>query len=85
MNPTITIFINTDCGPCNQLKKWLKEKGIKYIEKDIVNDVSAAKEFRAKAGQYTPTTFIEIGEEKFEVIGNNPEKIERIITVNTPE
>lgn len=85
MNPTITIFINPNCGPCNQLKEWFKKQSIKYIEKDIVNDVSAAKEFRAKAGQYTPTTFIEIGKEKFEVIGYNTEKIERIITVNTPE
>lgn len=69
MNSTITVFIDPACGPCNALKDWLKKKGISFIEKDIINDEGAAREFREAGGMYTPTSFVEVGEEKIEIIG----------------
>jgi arsenate reductase-like glutaredoxin family protein len=81
MNPVIKVFINPTCGPCLELKKWLNEKEISFIQKDIVNDEDAANEFKKMGGKFTPTTLIENGVEKFEVIGFNPVKIERILSL----
>ena len=79
MKPTITVFINPNCEPCHRLKKWLKEKAIEFIEKDVINDLEVQKAFRTAGGQFTPTTYIEIGEEKHEIIGANFTKIEKIL------
>lgn len=81
MKPVITVFINPACDPCNRLKGLLKEKRIQFSEKDIVSDEASAKEFREAGGKFTPTTIIKIGEEKYEVIGANFAKIERILEV----
>lgn len=79
IKPTITVFINPLCEPCNRLKTWLKEQEIEYLEKDVVNDLESQKQFRSAGGQFTPTTHIEIGDQKHEVIGANVAKIEEIL------
>lgn len=78
---SIKVFINPTCGPCNELKKWLKEKQIHFIEKDIINDVSSAKEFKNIGGKFTPTTIIETDTETFEVVGASTQKISGILSV----
>jgi len=77
---TITVFMNPSCGPCHRLIKWLKDEKIEFIEKDIVNDPAASKEFAEIDGRYTPTTIIQNGEEQAEVIGANPPEIEKALS-----
>lgn len=72
---SVTVFINPSCGPCLSLKKWMRDNQIPFNEKDLMNDVTAAEEFRELGGQFTPTTIIETEDEKFEIIGANTEKI----------
>lgn len=76
---SINVYINPSCGPCLYLKKWLKEKKINFVERDVINDVSAAKEFKMLGGKFTPTTIIEKGNKKFEIIGAHTEEIENIL------
>lgn len=79
MSQTITVYTNPECGPCIQLKKLLKKNEIEYIEKDIINNRKYAQEFLGLGLKYTPTTIIISGEEKFEVIGSNIQKIQRLL------
>lgn len=46
--PPIVIYGASWCGPCHQVKKYLKSKGIPFVEKDIDEDPSAQSEMRAK-------------------------------------
>ncbi|MEI3597819.1 MULTISPECIES: glutaredoxin family protein [unclassified Oceanobacillus] len=82
MNSTtsVKVFINPTCGPCNELKKWLIKNKIHFIERDIINDVSSAKDFKSIGGKFTPTTIIETDTESFKVIGNSPYKILGILS-----
>ncbi|MGG3641427.1 glutaredoxin family protein [Bacillus gobiensis] len=82
MNEVVKVFINPTCGPCINLKEWLDEKDIPYIQRDVVNNQEAATEFKEIDGQFTPTTLITSGDEKYKVIGFNPQKIERILSLN---
>lgn len=77
----IKVFINPSCSPCNELKKWLNKKNISFVERDVVNEQEAINEFTRIDGQYTPTTLITDGEDKFEIIGYNPAKIDRILSL----
>lgn len=81
MNAVIKVFINPTCGPCIKLKEWLDKKDIPYIQRDVTSDREAFTEFKEIGGQFTPTTLITSGDEKFEVIGFNAQKIERILSL----
>lgn len=81
-NTTITVYINPDCGPCNKLKDWLKEKDITHTQKDVINDAEAFAEFKRIGGTNTPTTLITIGLEQFEIIGFYPKEIEAVLALS---
>ncbi len=48
-NPVI-IYSTTWCGYCKMLKKYLTDKGINWVEKDIENDGAAHSELMEKIG-----------------------------------
>ncbi|WP_035209634.1 glutaredoxin family protein [Mesobacillus boroniphilus] len=75
--------MNPNCPPCKELKKALIQEDISFTERDIVNDLSAAQEFRQLGGQYTPTTIVMVGDERHEVIGANINKIKSILETST--
>lgn len=75
MKPTITVYMSPTCGPCHRLIDSLNEAKIEFEEKDIINNEEFSKEFYAMGGQYTPTTIIQNGDEKTEIIGAQIEKI----------
>ncbi|RWU13426.1 glutaredoxin family protein [Anoxybacillus flavithermus] len=82
MSYSITVYTNPFCGHCYALKAWLKEMEINFIERDIVNDVSAAQEFRELGQKYTPFTVIETVGERHEILGANIKKIARILSLD---
>ena len=47
----ITIYTTTWCGFCKIAKKYMDEQGIKYEEKDVERDPTAASESVEKSGQ----------------------------------
>lgn len=58
----ITIYSTTWCGYCKMLKKYLDDKGFKYVEKDIEQSVEARDELLQKIdGQFqgVPVTDID--------------------------
>ncbi|MED4286313.1 glutaredoxin domain-containing protein [Priestia megaterium] len=85
MNYSMTVYFNPSCGPCNALKDWLKENNIRYVGKDIINDVAAAKEFREYKQSGVPFSVIEENGEKFTVLGANIKKISRILDLDKKE
>ncbi|MDB5184393.1 MAG: Glutaredoxin [Candidatus Saccharibacteria bacterium] len=49
--PSITIYSATWCGFCHATKQYLDKLGIKYTDKDVDDDRSAAEEAVSKSGQ----------------------------------
>ena len=47
----ITIYSTPTCGYCNQAKKYLAERGVKYTEHDVSQDRAAADEMVKLTGQ----------------------------------
>jgi glutaredoxin len=45
---TVIIYGAEWCGACHDAAKYLRQKGIAYIEKDVEKDPSAAREMQAK-------------------------------------
>lgn len=46
--PQVIIYGASWCGPCHQAAAHLKQKGVAFVEKDIEQDSSAAREMQAK-------------------------------------
>ena len=51
MAKKVTIYSTQFCTWCRRTKEFFKENGIKYEEKDVGNDLKAAKEMIKKSGQ----------------------------------
>ncbi len=47
----VTVYSTTWCGVCKQAKKWLKARGIPFVERDVEKDPGAADELSSKAAQ----------------------------------
>lgn len=76
----ITVFTQTGCHPCNLLKTWLNENQIPFVEKNIKEDQQALEEFDALNLKFTPHSFIEHKNEKYEVLGLGEKKFIRILS-----
>lgn len=46
--PAVIIYGASWCGPCHQAAAYLKQRGVPFVEKDIEQDGSAAREMQAK-------------------------------------
>lgn len=79
MNYSVTVYINPNCGPCKELKKWLNEKEISFTEKDIVNDEKAYEEFKEANQIFTPFTVIQKEGKKHNIVGGHKKRIEKIL------
>jgi len=47
----VTIYTTTWCGFCRMAKSYMDKLGVKYEEKDVERDVTAAQEAVKKSGQ----------------------------------
>ncbi|MCY8636627.1 glutaredoxin family protein [Bacillus sp. S17B2] len=73
------VYINPDCNPCKMLKSWLDKQGITYVEKDIINDKRAAREFMSMGINFTPFSQITVKGVKYDVVGADVMKITDIL------
>jgi glutaredoxin len=46
--PDVIIYGASWCGPCHQAAAYLKQRGVAFVEKDIEQDRTAAREMQAK-------------------------------------
>lgn len=53
----VKIYTQTGCGPCEQAKSYLQQKGVPYSECNIANS-KCLKEFNNLGGEGTPLIII---------------------------
>ena len=73
---TVKVYTTPTCGWCKKTKEFLKEKGVKFVEKDVTTDDKARDEAVEKSGQMgVPVIYID---GKI-LVGFNPKKIEEAL------
>lgn len=76
--PLITIYTQSTCSYCNELKDYLKKRNIEYVEKDISKDKEAWNElvnkYKARA-----TPLLIYGDKQ--LLGFNPDELDAILGI----
>ena len=49
--PKVVMFTTPTCSFCNQAKRYLREKSIKFTEVDVSRDFNAARDLQRMTGQ----------------------------------
>ena len=76
--PNVTVYTTQTCGYCQMLKRYLQQKGVRYVEKDVSRDTAAAAEMVAKSRQNgVPVTIIN----GRAVVGFNKNAINRLLGI----
>jgi glutaredoxin-like YruB-family protein len=47
----VVVYSTPTCPYCHQAKRYLTEKGVSYVEKDVATDLEARDEMVRKSGQ----------------------------------
>ena len=56
----VIVYSTQGCPWCFRAKQFLKDHGIKYIEKNVADDDAALQEMLSKTGGYTQVPVIDI-------------------------
>ncbi len=62
--PRITLYSTTSCGHCRQLKQWLKQHQIRFVEMDVQRNARAFKAYQRHGGRGVPLLLV--GEHKIQ-------------------
>jgi glutaredoxin len=74
---SVLIYTTPTCGYCQQVKNYLTQRGVSYVERDLSRDPGAAQEMVRLTGQQgVPVTVIE-GQP---VLGANMPQINQLLT-----
>jgi glutaredoxin len=76
MPRTIIVFTQPDSLPCECVKLFLKDRGAKFEERNVVRDEAAARELEEKYNSRSTPTVI-VGEEV--LVGFDPERIDELL------
>lgn len=64
MHPSVTVFTTPGCPACAAIKRYLDQKGVPFVERDVTTDPSAMAEMQRVSGvRIAPVTVI--GEDAF--------------------
>jgi len=74
--PRITLYTTRKCPHCRQLKAYLQQKKLKFVEFDIETNRRAFKDFQRLGGRGVPVTMI--GEQR--VDGFNKGLIDKLLS-----
>jgi len=69
--PRITLYSAPGCRHCRQLKQWLQQRQIRFVEMDVQRNARAFKDFRRYGGRGVPLLIA--GQEKIQ--GFEPETL----------
>lgn len=75
----IQIFSQPTCQACNELKEYLKSKGIPFVDHDIISDYNALEEM-LHVHKVRVTPLIIIGDKK--LVGFDAEELEKLLAEN---
>jgi len=62
--PRITLYSTPGCHHCRQLKQWLQQHQVRFMEMDIQRSGRAFKDFQRHGGRSVPLLLV--GEEKIQ-------------------
>ncbi|WP_456405333.1 glutaredoxin family protein [Thiolapillus sp.] len=62
--PRITLYSTTGCAHCRQLKQWLQQRQIRFVEMDVQRNARAFKDFQRHGGRGVPLLLV--GERKIQ-------------------
>lgn len=69
--PRITLYSSSGCSHCRQLKQWLQQHQIKFMEFDVQRNQRAFKDFQRLGGRGVP--LLVVGERQIQ--GFNPKQL----------
>ena len=76
---TVIVFSTPTCSWCTKLKRYLKEKQIRFKDVDVSRDSTAARDMMRKSGQSgVPQMWIN----NVPVVGFDKNKINRLLNIN---
>lgn len=74
--PKVIVYSTPTCPWCFKAKDFLKEKGIRFVDKDVASDKAAREEMMEKSGQMG-VPVIDIDGQI--IVGFDKEKIEELL------
>jgi len=78
----ITVYTTAACPYCQMTKKYLAEKNIDFVEKDVTSDEKAAGEMISRTGQMSvPVIIIEKDGREDLIIGFDKEKLDHLLNL----
>lgn len=72
----IVLYTKNQCPACKMTKRWLKERGIDFVEENVEEKQELITELREKG--YVSLPYIKVGEEA-EWTGFQPNKLKELI------
>ena len=71
----VVVFTMTGCPHCSAVKEYLKEQGVAFSERNVLEDEQAMADFRKLGFRGTPVTLV--GEES--VVGFDKQRLEELL------
>ncbi|HDK38613.1 MAG TPA: glutaredoxin family protein [Thiolapillus brandeum] len=56
--PRITLYSSSGCNHCRQLKQWLQQHQIRFVEMDVQRNARAYKDFQRHGGRGVPLLLV---------------------------
>lgn len=72
----VTVYTQPTCQACHQLKKFLAQNHIEYIERDVTKDEEAFAELQRLGVSTTPVILIE----ENVIVGFDQAKLEQLLS-----
>jgi glutaredoxin len=69
--PRITLYSTPSCTHCRQLKQWLQQHRVRFVEMDVQRNARAFKDFTRHGGRSVPLLLV--GEHS--INGFDPKKL----------
>jgi len=63
MEATVTIYSAPTCPYCRAAKEFFKEKGLAFVDRDVVNDNAAYEEMKEVSGGARSVPVIVVGDQ----------------------
>src|SRR4051794_24336499 len=77
----VIIYSQETCAPCHAEKRWLKENGIEFEERDIRKNEQYLQELIELGSSSTPTTIIKDENNEEYILGFDPDKFAELLGV----
>ena len=74
--PKILVFTQPDSLPCEAIKLFLRDRGAKFEERNVLRDEEAERELKEKYNSRSTPTLV-VGEQV--LIGFDPERIDQLL------